>query len=114
MRDPGIYVKDMIEAIDAVQRFVQGMDRESFATNDLVKSAVVMKLMVIGEASKKIPNEIKAEHPEIPWRAVAGMRARLIHFYFGVKHELVWDTIVQELPEIKNVLVKILEDLEAQ
>ncbi|MBA3061083.1 MAG: DUF86 domain-containing protein, partial [Nitrospirae bacterium] len=68
------------------------------------------KFEIIGEAAKKVSEEIKNKHTEVPWKEMAGMRDRLIHFYFGVKYELVWDTIKDVIPKIKPLIRRILEE----
>jgi len=75
-------------------------------------SAVIRKFEIIGEAAKHVPDPIKQKHPDIPWKSMAGFRDRLIPFYFGIKHELVWETIRAELPGIKPRLKQILQELQ--
>jgi len=77
----------------------------------MVSSAVIRKFEIIGEASKHIPEEIKQKYLDIPWREMAGFRDKLIHFYFGIKHELVWNTIKMELPELKEKIERMLDEL---
>jgi uncharacterized protein with HEPN domain len=112
VRNATLYLLDILEAITAIEQFVAGMDFESFRRDDRTSSAVIRKLEVIGEAAKQVPASIKEEHPAVPWRRMAGMRDRLIHFYFGVKYELVWETILQELPRLKPAIGAILEELQ--
>lgn len=71
-------------------------------------------LEIIGEATKNLSKELRAKHRRIPWRDIAGMRNKLIHEYFGVKLELVWETIKQNLPELKKQMVKILEETDKE
>jgi len=111
MRKPKVYLIDIIAAMDAIEEFVKNKSFEEFKNNDLISSAVIRKLEVIGEAAKHIPEDIVQKHKEIPWKKMAGMRDRLIHFYFGVKQDLVWRTIKQDLPEIKPLIKKIIDEL---
>ena len=108
MRDYKLYLKDILAAINAIEKFVEDMGPEAFQADDKTVSAVVRKLEIIGEAAKGIPDDVKRSHPSIPWKEMAGMRDKLIHFYFGVDHSLVWKTIKQRLPQIKPELRKIL------
>ena len=112
MRDPTIYLKDILEAIEAIERFTEGIDYEAFCQDDMRSSAVIRKFEIIGEAAKHIPDPIKQRYPDIPWKSMAGFRDRLIHFYFGIKYELVWETIQVELPRIKPKLKQILQELQ--
>jgi uncharacterized protein with HEPN domain len=112
MRDPVIYLKDILEAIEAIERFTEGIDFEAFCQDDMRFSAVIRKFEIIGEAAKHIPDPIKQKYPDIPWKSMAGFRDRLIHFYFGIKYDLVWETIQVELPKLKPRLKQILEELQ--
>lgn len=114
MRDPKLYLKDILEAIEAIENFIRGMDFETFKNDDMRASAVIRKFEIIGEATKNVPEDIKQKYSSIPWSDMAGMRDRLIHFYFGIKYELVWNTIKEEIPGIKPLVSKILENLEAK
>jgi len=113
-RDVKLYVKDILEAIKAIEKFVEGMDFESFKEDDKTSSAVIRKFEIIGEATKNIPQSIKEKYPHIPWKEMAGFRDRLIHFYFGIKYDIVWDTIKLRLPELRNNIEKVLKDLEGE
>lgn len=112
MRDPKLYLKDILEAMEAIERFVDGIGFETFEGDDMRVSAVIQKFEIIGEASKSVPESIKQKYTTVPWRDMAGMRDRLIHFYFGIKYDLVWNTIKQDIPEVKPLIREILEDIE--
>jgi len=108
-RDSWLYLRDMLDAIESIQAFVQGMDFEAFQADDKTASAVLRKLEVIGEAAKHVPGSIRQRYPEVPWKEMAGMRDRLIHAYFGVDYQLVWKTIQERLPRVKTIIQRILE-----
>ena len=110
MRDYKLYLRDILAALDSIEEFVAGMDLDAFQADDKTTSAVMRKLEIIGEATKQIPSDIRRNHPDVPWKEMAGMRDKLIHFYFGVDYQLVWRAIKQRLPRIKPVLQKILQE----
>ena len=80
------------------------MDADSLSKDDKTSSAVIRKLEIIGEAAKHVPDDIRKLYPSIPWKSIAGMRDKLIHAYFGIDRELVWDVITTKLPSMKKVL----------
>jgi len=112
MRDSKLLLKDILDAISAIECFVEGVNFEEFKSNDEKSSAVIRKFEIIGEATKGLPEDLKEKYPEIPWREMAGFRDKLIHFYFGIKYELVWQAIKNRLPQLKLLIKKIIEDME--
>lgn len=86
MRDYRLYLNDILSAIESIEIFVSDIDFQGFKSDDKTLSAVIRKLEVIGEAAKGIPDEIRLKYSEIPWREMAGMRDKLIHFYLGERH----------------------------
>ena len=111
MRDYRLYLKDILSAMDSIEAFVEGMSFAEFCADDKTSSAVIRKLEIIGEATKNITDEIRQQYPTVPWKEMAGMRDRLIHFYFGVDYRLVWTTIKERLPQVKSEIQCIYEHL---
>ncbi len=110
MRNHKLYLKDILESMESIENFVKGMEFESFKRDDKTSSAVIRKFEIIGEAAKNVPDTVKERHPDVPWKEMAGMRDKLIHFYFGIKHELVWRTIKDVIPQVKPSIRRILEE----
>lgn len=113
MRDTSIYIKDIIAAIDSINQFVEGMTFKQFAKDDKTSSAVIQKLQIIGEAVKNIPPDIRQKYCDIPWKEMAGMRDKLIHLYFGIKLELLWETIQKDMPFLRIPLLKVIDDIKS-
>ena len=110
MRDFSLYLSDILKALEAIESFVEGLSFEDFKKDDKTSSAVIRKFEIIGEAAKQVPGSVKKKYPAVPWKEMAGMRDKLIHFYFGVNHDLLWQTIKNRIPEIKPVISQILKD----
>ncbi|MCL0038464.1 DUF86 domain-containing protein [Thermodesulfovibrionales bacterium] len=110
MRNHKLYLKDIFEAMEAIEGFVEGMEFEDFKSDDKTSSAVIRKFEIIGEAAKNLSVTIKQKYPIVPWKEMAGMRDKLIHFYFGIKYELVWQTIKDVIPQVKPLIGKILNE----
>jgi uncharacterized protein with HEPN domain len=113
-RDVIVYLKDILEAIESIEKFVEDIDFEKFKLDDKTSSAVIRKFEIIGEATRNIPKSIKQRYPDIPWKEMVGFRDKLIHFYFGIKYEIIWDTIKSKLPELKQKLNKIMEEIKGE
>ena len=111
MRDYRLYLKDILAALESVETFVEKISFEEFCADDKTASAVIRKFEIIGEATKNIPEDLRRQYPQIPWKEMAGMRDRLIHFYFGVDPQLVWTTVKERLPKLKPQIQNILKEL---
>ena len=108
MKDDFVYLKHILESIEKIGRFVEGLDFEEFGDDDLVLSATVRELEVIGEASNKLSADFREQHKEIPWDKIINMRNRLIHEYFGVDEKIVWDTCKEDIPDLKRALEELV------
>ena len=105
------YLNDIIESIADINEFTAGMTRESFSTDKKTIKAVVRSLEVIGEAANKLPQHFRDRYPEISWQEIIGMRNRLIHEYFGVDLDIVWQTIEEDLEPLENAVKKIITEM---
>jgi len=94
------YLLDMLIAARKILLFTQGVTREQFDQDELLQNTVIRMLEIIGEAARNVSDGIKAIHSEIPWRQIVGMRHRLVHEYFRIDLERVWDTVEKDIPDL--------------
>jgi uncharacterized protein with HEPN domain len=102
------YLQHILDEIQYLTTAAEGVDRVTFLADDTLKRAFVRSIEVIGEAVKKVPDSVRERYPGIEWRAMAGMRDRLIHDYFGVDYEVVWDVVVNKVGPLAAQLRPIL------
>jgi len=107
--EPRDYLRHILVELDYLLDQSQGLSFEPFAADETLRRAFVRSLEVIGEAVKNLPEEFRAAHPEVDWRPIARMRDRLIHGYFGVDYQLVWDVVQEKLPELKRKIQRIID-----
>lgn len=103
----------MLEAIRLVRDYAQGISRDEFFADKKTQQAVVLNIMIIGEAATQIGNgypEWADQHPQIQWRAMRGMRNRMVHGYFDINLQVVWDTVQLSLPELEEKLADLLKN----
>jgi uncharacterized protein with HEPN domain len=102
---------DILDSIYAIEIFVNGMTKNEFIRDLKTIYATRKAIEIIGEAAKKIPISIRDKYQDIPWREIAGMRDVLVHDYFNVDLNVLWKTVQEDIPELKSMFVKIIEDL---
>jgi len=111
-RDSRVYLDDILAAAAKVQRYIAGVDRETFLRDEKTVDAVVRNLEVIGEATKQLPAELRGKAPEVEWQKVAGLRDVLIHAYFGVDVSIVWEIATAKLPALERAVRRLLGELD--
>ena len=110
-RNIKLFINDILENIDLIEDSIRGMSLKQFKSDRLVVDATLRRLEIIGEAVKNLPNSFKSNHPELPWRDIAGFRDKLIHAYFGVVLDRVWNILKKDLPYFKGKIKNIeIED----
>lgn len=110
--DASAYIEHILENIKDIEEFSKNLTKNEFLKDKLRQKAIIRSIEVIGEAVKNISDNIKNKHKEIEWRKIAGTRDRIIHHYFGVELDIVWEIIKKDLPNLKKQINKIKEELD--
>lgn len=107
MREPEERLRDILEAIERIERYA-ARGRPAFEKDELIQNWYVRHLQLIGEAARGLPAEFRQGVPGVPWDKVIGMRHVLVHDYFGIDLNLIWDAVEKDIPALKNEIVKLL------
>lgn len=114
MRPDVVLLKDMADAVYAADLFQVGLDEETFTRVDLVRSAVMYKLIIVGEAAGRLSTELQDAHPEVPWQKVVSFRNRATHGYFAVDWSIVYEIITVDAPRLRSQLLDIISQIEEE
>jgi uncharacterized protein with HEPN domain len=106
------FIKDIKEAIERIHNYISQMSYDTFLLDSKTQDAVVRNIEIIGEATKNLSNDFKKKYKDIDWKNIAGMRDKIIHFYFGVKWDIVWSVIKDKIPKFKSQIENILKEME--
>ena len=111
MKDNKVYMAHIMEAIEKIERYSAEKTYEDLLCDTLLQDGLARQLQVIGEACKQLPKDIKDDNPDVPWRAIAGMRDVLVHQYAGVNLKAVWEAVKNDVPELKKAVERMLEPM---
>ena len=110
-REWKFFIFDISDSVDKIIRFVGNLLKSEFFSDDKTFDAVMRNLEIIGEAAKKIPPDVKELFPEIAWKKISGLRDIVVHEYFGIDEDIIWDVIENKIPELKENIVKIINHI---
>lgn len=105
------YFEDILTAIGKIERYTEKLSFEDFKDDELKVDGVVRNLEIIGEAVKKIPADLRMKYPDVEWNKIAGVRDILIHSYFTVDLEILWEIIEEKLPAFKTRVIQIIDEI---
>lgn len=106
-RPASLLMQDILESIDKIEQYIEGLTLDSFSKDEKSTDAVVRNLEIIGEATGRLPDEFKQKHSGISWNQIVGLRHRIVHDYFGIDLQIIWKIVQEDLPVFKKALEKI-------
>lgn len=110
-RSPRLFLEDILEACELLHEYTEGLDFTEFSRDREKQDAVARRLEIIGEAVKRLPESLRGDHPDVPWRDIAGARDVVVHEYFQLDLELVWEMLRSDVPQLARRVSEILSDL---
>lgn len=113
-RDVGVYLEDILESIERIEKNTENLSREDFSRNIDKQDAIVHRLEIIGEAAKNVSQEFRDKYPKIPWREIARTRDKITHHYFEIDVEQIWNILQNDLQPLKKQVKEILKELDGE
>jgi uncharacterized protein with HEPN domain len=113
LKDSRVYLEHIIEEIALIRSVCTDLTFEQFLASKEKEHTITRSLEIIGEAAKNVPERVKKEHPEIPWKFMAGLRDKIIHGYFAINYDIVWDVITCKIPELEPKIRALCDDRES-
>jgi len=109
-KEPKIFLQHILESIEKIEEYAKNVTEKEFFDDYEKQDAIVKRLEIIGEAVKNLPDSLKNKHPNVPWKNIAGTRDILIHEYFGIDTDLIWEIVRKNIPRLKKQIIKILKN----
>ena len=104
-----VYLSHILDAINQIETYTADLSYHQFSENRLIQDGVIRQLEIIGEASRSLSDGFRAQHPDLPWKQIIGLRNRLIHAYFDISLGIVWDILQTDIPSLKSKIGSLLE-----
>jgi uncharacterized protein with HEPN domain len=111
MKDDSVYLHHIIDAFMQIEYYIDGVSHEEFLSNKLLQDGVIRQLEVMGEAARNLSDDLRNEYPQVPWRQMIGLRNRMIHAYFNVNLQIIWEIVRGDLPDLKRETESILDSI---
>ena len=108
-KDDSVYLHHIIDAFVLIEHYMDNVSHEEFLRNRLLQDGVIRQLEVMGEAARNLSEDLRNEHPQIPWRQMIGLRNRMIHAYFNVDLQIIWEIVQGDIPDLKQKMKQILD-----
>lgn len=111
-KDDSVYLRHIIDSFERIEHYLEGISKEEFFKTGSLQDAVIRQLEIMGEAARNLSDDLRLSNPQVPWRQMVGLRNRVIHAYFEVNLQIIWEIVKGDLPDLKQEIKRILENNE--